>query len=302
MADFTKFKVGSTSYNVKDANAGRTLAVNGNQLQLKNPAGTAISTVTLPGGGGKAVIAEVTAMTTPEQWSTDEQLTISRYIDGEYNSLNVSDIVSLLEKGAVAYIAFDNVLINVTDVKFGIGGFTLSATSTVGDYNRVYGNPAISGNPTDTFNINVAYDGYSDTAVGNYTVSGSSASGSNAYDLVDANNQFDYQTLLGMSIGQSTVGWYLYKPSDAQNNVTVYDVYALYKTLASSDTSLTPVIINYFKNQYGDVHFAYITGFGWYGSMNTGFTFTLCNMQGQQMSFVMYDDQNSQSIGIMRTA
>ena len=42
MADFTKFKVGSTSYNVKDANAGRSLSVNGNQLQLKNSGGTAI--------------------------------------------------------------------------------------------------------------------------------------------------------------------------------------------------------------------------------------------------------------------
>lgn len=176
MADFSKFKVGNTSYNVKDANAGRSLSVNGNQLQLKNAGGTAISTVTLPGGGGKAVIAEVTAQTTPNLWQTNEPLTVSRYVDGEYNSLNVSDIAGLLEKGAVAYIAFDNVLINVTDVKFGIGGFTLSATSTVGDYNRVYGNPAISGNPTDTFNINIAYDGYSDTAVGNYSSGGGVAS------------------------------------------------------------------------------------------------------------------------------
>lgn len=300
MADFSKFKVGSTSYNVKDANAGRSLSISGNSLSLKNPAGTAISTVTLPGGGGKAVIAEVTAMVTPDQWQTDENLSISRYIDGEYNSLNVSDIAGLLEKGAVAYIAFDNVLINVTDVKFGIGGFTLSATSTVGDYNRVYGNPAISGNPTDTFNINITYDGNSDTAVGNYLAG--SASGSSTYDLLDAGGQFDYQTLFGMQTGQSTFGWQLYKPSDAQNSITVYDVYSLYKTLASSDTSIPPVMFNYFKNQYGDVHFAYVTGFGFYDNLGVGFTFTLCNMQGQSMSFVIFDDQNSQSIGIKRTA
>lgn len=297
MADFKTLN----GYTVKDPNAGRTLALNGNQLSLKNPAGTAISTVTLPGGGGKAVIAEVTAMVTPDQWQTDENLTISRYIDGEYNSLNVSDIAGLLEKGAVPYISFDNILIMVTDAQFGIGGFKLSATSNVGDYNRVYGNPAISGNATDIFNITISYDGISDTAVGNYSISGG-ASGSNTYDLLDANNQFDYQTLLGMNVGQSTVGWYLYKPSDTQNDLSVYDVYSLYKALASSDTSLTPVMINYFKNQYGDVHFAYVTGFGWYGNLNVGFTFTLCNMQGQSMSFIMYDDQNSQSIGIMRTA
>lgn len=298
MADFTKFKVGSTSYNVKDANAGRTLAVNGNQLQLKNPAGTAISTVTLPGGGGKAVIAEVTAMVTPDQWGTDEQLTVSRYIDGEYNSLNISDVADLLAKGAVAYISYDNVLIAVDDVSI-MGGFKLSATTTVADYNRAYGNPAISGNPTDTVSITITYDGSVDTAVGNYTTGG--ASGPNAYDLLSG-GQFDYQRLLGMQTGQSTFGWSLYKPSDAQNDVSIYDVYSLYKTLASSDTSIPPVMINYFKNQYGDVHFAYVTSFGFYDNTGVGFTFTLCNEQGKQMSFVIFDDQNSQSIGIKRTA
>ena len=56
MADFSKFKIGNTSYNVKDANAGKSLSVSGNDLSLKNAAGTAISTVTLPGGGsGKFV-------------------------------------------------------------------------------------------------------------------------------------------------------------------------------------------------------------------------------------------------------
>jgi len=298
MADFSKFKYGNTSYTVKDANAGRSLSVNGNQLNLENPAGTPISTVTLPGGGGKAVIAEVTSMSTPEQWQTDEQLTVSRYVDGEYNSLNVSDIHDLIVKGAVPYISYDNVLIAVDDVSI-MGGFKLSATTTVADYNRAYGNPAILGNPTDTFNITITYDGNSDTAVGNY--SAGSASGSNSYDLFSG-SQFDYQKLLGMSVGQSTYGWSLYKPSDAQNDVSVHDVYSLYKALASSDTSIPPVMINYFKNQYGDVHFAYVTGFGFYDNMGVGFTFTLCNEQGQQMSFVIFDDNNSQSIGIKRIA
>lgn len=51
MAYFSKFNIGGTSYDVKDAAAGKSLAVNGTSLSLKNAAGTAISTVTLPGGG-----------------------------------------------------------------------------------------------------------------------------------------------------------------------------------------------------------------------------------------------------------
>lgn len=56
MADFTKFKVGSTSYNVKDANAGKSLSISGSDLSLKNAAGNTISTVTLPGGSGAYII------------------------------------------------------------------------------------------------------------------------------------------------------------------------------------------------------------------------------------------------------
>ena len=56
MADFSKFKIGNTSYNVKDAAAGKSLSVSGSSLSLKNAAGTAISTVTLPGGGGAYII------------------------------------------------------------------------------------------------------------------------------------------------------------------------------------------------------------------------------------------------------
>ena len=55
MADFSKFKIGNTSYNVKDAAAGKSLSVNGTDLSLKNAAGNTISTVTLPGGSGKFV-------------------------------------------------------------------------------------------------------------------------------------------------------------------------------------------------------------------------------------------------------
>lgn len=48
MADFSKFKIGNTSYNVKDTAAGKSLSISGKDLSLKNAAGTAVSTVTLP--------------------------------------------------------------------------------------------------------------------------------------------------------------------------------------------------------------------------------------------------------------
>lgn len=53
MAFFSKFKIGSTSYDVKDAAAGKTLSVSGSNLNLKNAAGGIVSTVTLPGGGSQ---------------------------------------------------------------------------------------------------------------------------------------------------------------------------------------------------------------------------------------------------------
>lgn len=56
MADFSKFKIGSTSYNVKDVAAGKSLSLSGNDLSLKNAAGNTISTVTLPGGSGAYII------------------------------------------------------------------------------------------------------------------------------------------------------------------------------------------------------------------------------------------------------
>lgn len=48
MADFTKFKIGNTSYNVKDANAARDLDQgNPGELRLKNASGATIATTTL---------------------------------------------------------------------------------------------------------------------------------------------------------------------------------------------------------------------------------------------------------------
>ena len=180
MADFTKFKVGSTSYNVKDANAGRSLSVSGNQLQLKNSGGTAISTVTLPGGGGKAVVANVQVFNTPDQWQTDEQLQFSSYNDGNGLSLNTEDIAQYLADGAVPYISYDGVLLLAGDVVYDTNSkaFRFSATTTISDFNRVYqGMTPYPGTGTNTFNITIESDGgIGNSATGNY-----SAGGFNAY-------------------------------------------------------------------------------------------------------------------------
>lgn len=307
MADFTKFKVGSTSYNVKDANAGRKLAVNGNQLQLKNAGGTAISTVTLPGGGGKAVIAEVTAMTTPDQWGTDEQLTVSRYVDGSFNSLNVSDIHDLLANGAVAYISYDNVFIAVDDVSIAGSGFSLSATTTVRDYNKAFGNPTITGNATDTVSINVTYDTITDTAVGNYsTGGGGSSSGSPSYDLTK-NGSFNYSELATMSVGQISTGWVVYESSDNhQTPVPVDTIFTNNYALQLHSSPITPpVAFVYDEDGVGIRKMTYSTSWQYVQTnvQSNCFSFSIMDATETIRTFVIFDDTyNPDEANIKRIA
>lgn len=56
MSFFSKFKIGNTSYDVKDALAGKTLSLSGADLSLVKADGTAASTVTLPVGGQPKVV------------------------------------------------------------------------------------------------------------------------------------------------------------------------------------------------------------------------------------------------------
>ena len=94
MAYFSKFKIGSTSYDVKDANAGKTLAINGTSLQLKNAAGTVISTVTLPGGGGggaKVFFAYFNAQAEAYSWN-NTSITCTDLYDGEGNQADWVDV------------------------------------------------------------------------------------------------------------------------------------------------------------------------------------------------------------------
>lgn len=73
MAFFSKFKIGNTTYDVKDALAGKSLALSGSDLQLKSADGTVKSSVTLPGGGSvlqatfsEGADASITMNTTPQ--------------------------------------------------------------------------------------------------------------------------------------------------------------------------------------------------------------------------------------------
>ena len=65
MASFKKFKIGNTSYDVKDANAGYSLSTSGSNLSLKNSAGTAISTVTVNGMDYDIIADEFDTTPTP---------------------------------------------------------------------------------------------------------------------------------------------------------------------------------------------------------------------------------------------
>lgn len=94
MAYFSKFKIGSTTYDVKDANAGKTLAVNGTTLQLKNAAGTVVSSVTLPGGGGggaKVFFADFSAQVDIDSWN-NTSITPAGLYDGEGNQADWVDV------------------------------------------------------------------------------------------------------------------------------------------------------------------------------------------------------------------
>lgn len=177
MADFKTLN----GYTVKDPNAGKGLSISGNVLSLDKADGTSLDTVTLPGGGGKAVIANVQVWSTPDQWQADEQLQFGYYADGNGTTLNAEDIAQYLADGAVPYIAYDNVFLLATDIVFDLFNktFSFSATTTIADFNRVYtGMTPYPGTATNTFNITIESDGgIGNSATGNY----SSGSGLTAY-------------------------------------------------------------------------------------------------------------------------
>ena len=140
MADFTKFKVGSTSYNVKDANAGRKLDISGNDLSLKNASGTAISTVTLPAGSKYAVLTLSTV---------GSDITCMQVDSSEAIMSTASHLIALIKAGGVAYVNYNGVIYAIDycldGSAQGVSGFTLKAesdgngyyTTSLSDFNLV---------------------------------------------------------------------------------------------------------------------------------------------------------------------
>lgn len=124
MADFSKFKIGNTSYNVKDAAAGKSLSISGTDLSLKNAAGTAISTVTIPAGSKYAIL-------TLSDVGSDIACT---YVDSSEAVMGTaSALIDLIKAGGVAYINYNGVIYAINNCLDGsdpgVSGYELKAES-----------------------------------------------------------------------------------------------------------------------------------------------------------------------------
>lgn len=140
MADFSKFKIGNTSYNVKDAAAGKSLSISGTDLSLKNAAGTAISTVTIPAGSKYAIL------TLSDVGSNIE----CTYVDSSEAVMGTAGaLIDLIKAGGVAYVNYGGSIYNINNCLDGsdpgVSGYTLQAesggygynTSDLSDFNLV---------------------------------------------------------------------------------------------------------------------------------------------------------------------
>ena len=124
MADFSKFKIGNTSYNVKDTAAGKSLSVSGSDLSLKNAAGTAISTVTLPAGSKYAIL-------TLSDVGSD---VVCTYVDSSEASMGTAAaLIDLIKAGGVAYVNYNGEIYEINSCldgnALGVSGFALQAES-----------------------------------------------------------------------------------------------------------------------------------------------------------------------------
>lgn len=126
MADFSKFKIGNTSYNVKDAAAGKSLSVSGSSLSLKNAAGTAISTVTLPGGNTKVYDVQV-------EYTDNVTTSMTDFYDGMTKgngSWSITSISPSLPAGQ-----------HISDITDGIVSYTFYVNFTAAnEYDVLYAN------------------------------------------------------------------------------------------------------------------------------------------------------------------
>lgn len=124
MADFSKFKIGNTSYNVKDTAAGKSLSLSGKDLSLKNAAGTAISTVTIPAGSKYAIL-------TLSDVGSD---IVCTYVDSSEAVMgSASSLIDLIKAGGVAYADYNGSIYAINycldGSNPGVSGYSLQAES-----------------------------------------------------------------------------------------------------------------------------------------------------------------------------
>lgn len=109
MADFSKFKIGSTSYNVKDVNAGKSLSLSGKDLSLKNAVGNTISTVTLPSGDTSySVVIDYTDTTVRGSYSNAFDV-----MSADTGTWSIYDIYPALPAGAHLSDVHDHITYSV---------------------------------------------------------------------------------------------------------------------------------------------------------------------------------------------
>lgn len=126
MADFVKLD----GYNVKDALAGKSLSITGDQLSLLKADGTAASTVTIPAGSKYAIL------TLSDVGSNIE----CTYVDSSEVSMSSAyDLIDLIKAGGVAYINYNGNIYAINNYldgsNPGVSGYTLQAESGGYGYN-----------------------------------------------------------------------------------------------------------------------------------------------------------------------
>ena len=96
MASFKKFKIGNTSYDVKDANAGYSIDTNGAAIFLKNSDGTIISSISAPSGMDYDIIADEFGVNVPSHPTIYSQYDIVTN-NGYYYYSNINNNTDTLD-------------------------------------------------------------------------------------------------------------------------------------------------------------------------------------------------------------
>lgn len=229
MADFSKFKVGNTSYNVKDANAGRSLSVSGTDLSLNNAAGTAISTVTLPGGGNSDIVFQATSANYQTVAASNASVNVA---------INTTDmpqelaICNAINAGATVTVKFVSSLLpqeaDLEQVR--LVSFTSEAPGPHPLHRAVAFMYDLTAQKINQFAVYFTYNNLDQVSTLTFTpiTSGGGGGGSSdkAYYLFDANQPGTYQEgiLINLSVNQESNPMILCSDTAGQTLATIADI------------------------------------------------------------------------------